>query len=141
MGGGTRTTFGVNGPSEERSIEASDDGTTFRRVAYIPLGVIQQQTIAIPALPQNTFRVTFKNPVCRQGFGCLAGVGEAPKAPTGTDIAEVALHPITHINHFEEKAGFAAATDLPQHPTPATADAIAESDVVDLTGKLTAMAR
>ncbi len=60
------------------------------------------------------------------------------RPPAGTDIAEVMLYPVTRINHFEEKAAFAAATDLPQHVTPATTDVIAEGDVVDLTGKMNA---
>ncbi len=134
VGGGTRSTFGIITESEDRSIEASDDGVAFRTIAFIPLGVIQQQTVSIPPTTAKYFRVTFKNPPVPGGFGAMQG--EASKAPFGTDVAEVVLHPVTQINHYEEKAGFAAATDLPQHPTPAATDVVAESDVVNLTGKL-----
>ena len=81
----------------------------------------------------------FKNPPPPFDFGALTGSGlKPPKAPEGTDIAEIVLYPATRINHFEEKAGFAAATDLNLHITPATTDAISETDVIDLTGKMNA---
>ena len=138
VGGGTRSTFGLVTQSEERSLEVSDDGVNFRKITFLPLGVIQQQTIAIPPTTAKYFRVTFKNPPAPMNFGALMGGGAPPKAPAGTDIAEVALSPVTLVNHYEEKAGFAAATDLPQHVTPATTDIIAEGDVIDLTNKLNA---
>lgn len=68
-------------------------------------------------------------------FAAMMG-GAAPKPPAGTDIAEVVLYPVARINRVEEKAGFATATDLAQHPTPASDDAIPETDVVDLTSKM-----
>ncbi|MFI5156803.1 MAG: glycosyl hydrolase, partial [Chitinophagales bacterium] len=137
VGGGTKSVFGISGPSEERSLEASDDGITFRRITFIPLGVIEQQTITFPATTSKYFRVTFKNPPAPQNFGALlGGSGEAPKPPAGTGIAELVLYPTTRINHFEEKAGFAATTELNQHPTPSSPDVVAEGDILDLTGKL-----
>lgn len=135
VGGGTRRVFGVPGPSEERSLEASDDGIHFRRIAFVPLSVIAQQTIAIPPTTAKYFRLTFVNPLPPRSLAALLG-GEAPKPPRGTDIAEIVLYPSTRINHGEEKAGFATATDLAQHPTPSTTDVVAEADVVDLTGKM-----
>lgn len=137
VGGGTKSVFGISGPSEERSLEVSDDGINFRRITFIPLGVIEQQTITFPATTSKYFRVTFKNPPAPQNFGALlGGSGEAPKPPAGTAIAELVLYPTTRINHFEEKAGFAATTELNQHPTPPTADVVSEGDIMDLTGKL-----
>lgn len=137
VGGGTKSPFGLSGPSEERSLEASDDGVNFRKITIIPKGVIDQQTIAIPATTAKYFRVSFKNPPPPFSFASMMGSGGAPaKAPEGTRIAEVVLHPTTRINHFEEKAGFAAATDIIQNPTPATQDAVAATDVVDITTKM-----
>jgi len=139
VGGGSRSPFGLTGESEDRSLEISDDGVNFRRISFLPLGVIPQQTITIPATTAKYFRVTFKNPPPPFDFGAITGSGiKPPKAPAGTDIAEIALYPVTLINHFEEKAGFAAATDLNSHATPATSDAISETDVIDLTGKMNA---
>jgi len=137
VGGGTRSAFGLTSTSEDRSLEVSDDGVNFRRVAFIPLGVIPQQTITVPPTTAKYFRVTFKNPSARPNFAAMmSGSGAVPKPPAGTDIAELVLHPVTRINHFEEKSGFAAATDLYKYPTPGTPDVIAEADVIDLTGKM-----
>lgn len=136
-GGGSRSPFGLPGPSEERSLEASDDGINFRRVAFIPLSVILQQTITIPATTARYFRLRFENPKAHPNLiAALTGGGMAPKAPAGNEIAELVLYPATRINHFEEKAGFVAAADLMKYPTPTTTDVIAQADVVDLTGKM-----
>ncbi|MFT3704967.1 MAG: glycosyl hydrolase [Agriterribacter sp.] len=138
VGGGDKGPFGLFGDLKDtRSIEASDDGVTFKRVSYIPAGNILQQTITIPVTTAKFFRVTFKNPPPRFSFGALLGGGGAPpKAPPGTDIAEVVLYPATRINMFEEKAAFAVAADLYAEATPATNDVIAVNDVIDLTGKM-----
>lgn len=137
VGGGTRSPFGLTTPSEDRSLEVSDDGVNFRRVVFIPLGIVPQQTIAIAPTTAKYFRVTFKNPVARPNFGAMmGGGGAAPKPPAGTEVAELVLYPASRINHFEEKAGFAAATDLAKYPTPGTSDVIAEGDVIDLSGHM-----
>ena len=138
VGGGSKSQFGFTGKSEDRSLQVSDDGINFQRVSFIPLGVIQQQTITIPPTTAKYFRVTFKNPPLPFDFSAITGSGIKPKAPAGNDIAEIVLYPETRINHFEEKAGFAPATDLNTYNTPQTSDAIAESDVIDLTTKMSA---
>ncbi|MDO9376951.1 MAG: glycosyl hydrolase [Ferruginibacter sp.] len=139
VGGGSRSGFGINGPSEERSLEASDDGINFRRVSFIPLSTIAQQTITIPATTAKFFRVTFKNPLPPPDYGAIfGGGGPAPKRPLGTDVAEVVLHPAVRINHVEEKAGFATATDLEMHTTPVASEVVAEADVIDLSSKMDA---
>src|SRR6185295_9151942 len=108
VGGGSRSPFGLTGQSEDRSLEVSDDGINFRRISFLPLGVIPQQTITIPATTAKYFRVTFKNPPPPFDFGAITGSGiKPPKAPAGTDIAEIVVYPVTRINHFEEKVGFA----------------------------------
>lgn len=136
VGGGSRRVFGMAGTSEDRSLEASDDGTNFHRIAFIPLSVVAQQTITIPATTARYFRVTFKNPPAPMNYGSLSGT--ATKLPKGTEVAEIVLHPVTRINHFEEKAGFATTTNLSQHATPATTDVVAAADVIDITGKMNA---
>lgn len=139
VGGGSRSPFGTPSPSEERSLEVSDDGISFHWVVFIPLGVIPQQTIAIPPTTAKYFRVTFKNPSARSNLGAMMGGGAAaPKPPAGTGIAELVLYPTTRINHFEEKSGFVAASDLYKYPTTASPDVIAEADVIDVTTKMNA---
>jgi hypothetical protein len=133
VGGGSRRVFGSPAKSEERSLEISDDGINFRRITYIPLSVIAQQTIAFSPVTAKFYRVIFKNPL--PPFRSAA-MSSAPKPPAGTGVAEIILHTASHINRFEEKAGFSVAADLARFPTPATTDAVDENDVVDLTGKV-----
>ena len=61
--------------------------------------------------------------------------GGMPKAPAGTQIAELVFTKSAHVNRFEEKAAFATATDLYAASTPSvnTGDAISRTDVIDLT--------
>ncbi|CAN5327416.1 hypothetical protein BH23BAC1_BH23BAC1_43620 [soil metagenome] len=134
VGGGTRDHFGISTPKENRSLEVSDDGVSFRKIMSIPLGGVVQQTVAIPPTTVKYFRIVFENPLPASFMGFS---GNNPP-PAGTDVAEIVLHTITRINHFEEKAGFAATYDLEKYPTPATPDAVAEGDVIDLTNKLSA---
>ncbi|HEX8022409.1 glycosyl hydrolase, partial [Mucilaginibacter sp.] len=139
VGGGTRSPFGLSGPSEERSLEAGDDGITFQRVAFIPLNVIPQQTITIPPTTARYFRLRFDNPAAHpNAIAAMMGSVTVAKPPAGTDIAELVLYPAARINHFEEKTGFVASADLWKYPTPNTPDVIAQTDVVDLTGKMDA---
>ncbi|PSR53423.1 glycoside hydrolase [Adhaeribacter arboris] len=135
VGGGSKSPFGLASPSENRSLEVSSDGINFKQVAFIPLTGVPQQTITIPATTAKFYRVTFKNPPPPFSFAALEG-GEVPKPPAGTDIAEIMLHPVPRVNHLEEKAGFATATDLTQHPTPPTTEVISEANVIDITGKM-----
>ncbi|WP_413668272.1 glycosyl hydrolase [Mucilaginibacter sp. Mucisp86] len=138
-GGGSRSPFGLPGPSEERSLEVSDDGINFRRVAFIPHSVISQQTITIPPTTARYFRLRFNNPEAHPNLiATMLGGGVTSKPPAGNDIAELVLYPATRINHFEEKAGFVASADLLKYPTPNTPDVIAQADVVDLTWKMDA---
>ena len=60
--------------------------------------------------------------------------------PTDYEIAELVLHPGARVNRFEDKAAFTSLPDLYEFATPpvAPADAIAKSEVVDLTAKLRA---
>ncbi len=136
VGGGSRRVFGIAGVSEDRSLEASDDGINFRRITFIPLGVVSQQTITIPATTAKYFRVTFKDPLPPMNLGSLSGA--VAKPPRGTEVAEIVLHPVMRINRFEEKAGFATTTNLNQYTTPSTNDVIAEADVIDITNKVNA---
>ncbi len=137
VGGEIRNLFGISDPSEDRSLEVSDDGVNFRRVTFVPVGGVAQQTMTIPATTSKYFRLTFKNPPASTNFAALvSGTGQPPKPPPGTNIAEIVLHPVTRINRFEEKAGYASAYDLNQNPTPATNDVVVETDVIDLAGKM-----
>ena len=93
----------------------------FRRVYNIPTGRVPQQTLTIPVTTARFFRFEFKNP---------------PPPNLGSKIAEIDLHTAVRVNKFEEKAAFANSTNLYSFPTPTADDAIATTDVVDLSGKM-----
>ncbi len=101
------------------ALEASDDGKTFNVVFSMPKGGTTEHTYAFAPVTAKYFRVTFK-------------------AKPEVSIAELVLSPGARVNHFEEKAGVDAVPDLYQFATPAfsSADAVAKSDVIDLTAKL-----
>ncbi|MEO5996069.1 MAG: glycosyl hydrolase [Chitinophagaceae bacterium] len=138
LGGGDKGPFGLFGEkTDTRSLEVSDEGRQFKRVSFLPAGNVLQQTIAIPPTIAKFYRITFKNPPAPFSFGAMLGAGsEPPKPPAGTDIAEIVLYSNTRINRFEEKAAFAAATDIHAHATPTTPDIIAINDIIDLSGKM-----
>lgn len=137
-GDGTREEWGSVPPVSNRSVEASNDGVNFHSLATIPLGGVAQQTVSFPAETAKYFRVVFQNPILTGNAAMAAMFGAKAKPPKGTNIAEIVLHPAGRINHFEEKAGFAATHDLEKYPTPDNGDGIDESNIVDLTAKLKA---
>lgn len=138
MGGGDRGPFGLKGEfKDNRAIEVSDDGVTFRFVSFIPAGNVLQRTINIPETTGKFFRVTVKNPPPEfNAFAAMAGGPATPVVPPGTEIAELVLHPATRIQSFEEKSAFAPASDLARQTTPSTTDVISQTDIIDVTSKL-----
>ena len=141
-GGATTWRSGVGVP--EKSLEASDDGNSFREIAKVIEGRAPQTTVSIPETTAKFFRMTFKAmpppppPAWAQG---IEMPGASPRAAqTSYKIAELALHAEPRVNHFEEKAAFALTPDLYEYATlpAASGQAIAGSDVIDLTSKMQA---
>ena len=130
----------------EKALEASDDGKTFRLVANLSEGNAPETTISFPAVTAKYFRITFKRtptaplPSWAEGIDPASLESLVMPPPTDYEIVELALHPGARVNRFEEKAAFASAPDLYGYATPpaAEADAIAKSDVIDLTSKMRA---
>ncbi len=128
MGGGDKGFLDRNGDlTEARSFQVSDNGVDYKHVVYLPAGETLQQTFALPATTGRYFRVTFNN---------LPGNMNDPNP--GTPIAELVLHSITRVHHFEDKAAFTPAPRLLHTVTQETTDTIALEQVVDLTGKMSA---
>lgn len=139
VGGGDKGPFGLLGEFKDtRALEVSEDGQNFKSVCYIPAGNVLQQTITIPVTTAKYFRVTIKNPPPGFSFAGLNSGGEQPKAPPGTEIAELALHTASRVHMFEEKAGFATGGNFYAVATAASNDVINEGDIIDLTDKLEA---
>ncbi|MGD0893765.1 MAG: glycosyl hydrolase [Terracidiphilus sp.] len=133
---------GVGKP--ERTLEASDDGVSFREVAKLTSGNAAEHTIAFPAATARFFRVAFKRlpppevPEWARGID-PASMGFDKRPPvTDYEIAKLALVPGARVRIFEDKAAFVPDPDLYSFATPAVdpAAAISKSDVVDLTAKM-----
>jgi len=141
VGGGDKGPFGLYGELKDtRSVEVSDDGQSFQWLCYLPAGNVLEQTIDIPVKTAKYFRITFKNPPVPPDLAAMFGIPgiPPPKAPLGTDIAELVLSPASRVHMFEEKAAFVPATDLYEKATPLTTDAVEPNDIIDLTSKLKA---
>jgi (4-O-methyl)-D-glucuronate---lignin esterase len=129
----------------EKTLEASDDGKAFRKVASLTGGRAPQHTISFNAITAKYYRVTFKHipppprPAWAEGID-PASFGPTPAPPTSYEVAELVLHSEPRVNHFEEKAAFVPEGDLYQFPTPAidSSAAIRKTDVIDLTSKISA---
>jgi hypothetical protein len=128
----------------DRALEASDDGKNFKEVAKLTGGDAAEHTYAFPAVTAKYFRVTFKpspppplpswmGDVDTSSFG-FAGHDPDPNYA----IAELVLHAGARVNLFEDKAAFSSAGDIYPLATPAVAisEAVAKSDVIDLTSKV-----
>jgi hypothetical protein len=140
VAGGGGGMFGMGGASNNRILEVSDDGKIFRKVIDITSGRIEQKTLAFEPVTGKYFRICFKTqpPSPQAGMffmPTLEGLrGDA--APSGTQIDELVLHTGAYVNRFEEKAAFAAATDLYAASTPDVSNAIARNNIIDLTSKM-----
>ena len=128
----------------EQTLEASDDGQNFKAIATLSGGSAPEHTISFPAVTAKFFRVSFKRtpppPIPAWAVGLTPedfGIKVGPP-PTDYELVELVLHPGARVNRFEEKAAFTAEPDLYGFATPPVdpADAVAKSDVIDLTSKM-----
>jgi len=133
--------FGPPSADTGQALEASDDGQIYHAVAMIPKDGTTEHTISFEPATAKFFRVTFKTfppPPFPEGFDPESMGFPMPKPATEYSIAELVLHSGARVNRFEDKGAFTPMPDLYQFATPvvAPADAIAKSDVVDLTSKM-----
>jgi len=132
---------GVSNPV--KSLEASDDGQSFRDIVWIADNDSPEHTVSFPPVTAKFFRVVFKRtpppplPPWAEGLD-PSSLGMKTPPPTDYEIAELVLHPGARVNRFEEKAAFVPVDDLYHFATPPdpTAQVIAKSDVIDLTEKM-----
>lgn len=135
--GGRRFNFG-RGPAAQY-LEVSNDGVNFEKVIDIQGGRATQKTLAFPAVNGKYFRVNIRTPEPSRAPNMMAMLGlrgDNQPAPTGTPVMEVVLNTGARVNRFEDKAGFAAATDLEEVPTPEVSNAISKENIIDLTSKM-----
>ena len=106
-------------------IEASDDGTNFRKIADIPPSSVPERTVAFDAVTARYFRVVFITP--------------ASAKPVGDHkITEMMLASGARVNEFEKRAGYANARDFYAISDPEIEPEfiVPQADVIDLTGKM-----
>jgi hypothetical protein len=124
----------------KKSLEASDDGKNWRRVVVINNADFWEDTVAFPALTAKYFRVTFEKTPPPQSAR-RAGLSEnVSGAPTTFDLSELVLHTDARVDRWQSKADFRLDGNLYRYATPSAApsDVIRKTDVVDLTGKMSA---
>jgi hypothetical protein len=142
VGGGNPGRFGFGNSREMRTLESSSDGKTFNRISDIPVGGIAQNTITFQPVTAKFFRVSItlpKPPDNIDPSGGLLGIRQDfSRQPSGTEIAEIALHTVPRIHRFEEKAGFSVVTNAEELFTPeiASEQSINKYQVIDLTNAL-----
>jgi hypothetical protein len=130
----------------EKTLAASDDGQTFRKVIDIPRGGSPEYTISFPAVKAKYYRVVFKRtppaklPRWIQNMDPKTLGIAMSKAKNVFEVEELQLFSDAHVNRFEEKAAFLPVPDLYGFATPdAPADAVVpKSDVIDLRSKVNA---
>lgn len=118
-------------------LEASDDGVNFRKIADIPTSSAPEATESVPETKAKFFRVVFDNQTgSKNPYAAMFGLkDETVFVPI--NIAEVVLHSAARINHYEEKAAFAAPADLYLYDTEnAGGDAVVAEEVIDITDKV-----
>jgi hypothetical protein len=135
---------GITNP--RKSLEASDDGQSFREIVKLPDGGAPEHTLSFAPVSARFFRVVFKRvpppppPPWASGLDPSSLGIKLGAPPTDYEIAELVLHSGARVNRFEEKAAFTPVPDVYQFatiPAPA-AEVVSKSDVVDLTSKMRA---
>ncbi len=104
-----------NGKPEYMNIlECSDDGIKWSKVCDIEPTVLPYLTIDVPQTCARFFRIR------------------------GRKLVSAELFTVTKVNHCQELGGFGIIHDFWKFHTPYSKDAIRTSDIIDLTGRMTA---
>ena len=101
-------------PECRNILECSDDGLKWRKVCDIEPTVLPYLTVNVP-------------PTCAQFFRVK-----------GEKLESLELFTVMKINHSQELGGFGIIHDFWKYHTQYSKDAIRTSDIIDLTGKMTA---
>jgi hypothetical protein len=131
--------FPFGPPPPGPDLEASDDGQTFRKIVNIPRSLAKENTVSFAPVRARFFRVVFETPPPPPPPSSDDDLARMlPPSPKDHEIAELVLHTGARVNRFEEKAAFVPLAGLSEMPTPQTSDgdAVARSDVIDLTAKM-----
>lgn len=127
------------------SVEASEDGVTFREITRFPIRSSAQYTVSFAPVTAKAMRIVFhpnpkpfslpSPPAAGVDFFALGGFGAGGSSSIA--VHEVSFSSDARVHRFEEKANFATALNYYDLASP-EGGGIAGSDVVDLTGKMAA---
>jgi len=135
------------GPQVERTLEASDDGKSFRPIFKIPAGGTSQNTFTFEPVTARYFRIAFlipPPPRVDNGIASYFGINTSGMKPPerGINISELVLYPAARINRFEDKAGFTSAAGIYDMATIRdSGDFVKKEDVIDLTSLMSSDGR
>jgi hypothetical protein len=129
--------FGSGSSSSNAILEVSDDGKNFIKVIDVSSGNYER-TLSFAPVTGKFFRYSVKTPESQpqQSSSMFGMFGGAPAQSSGTPIAELVLYSDARVNRFEEKAAFSTATNLYAAATPEVTNAIAKTDVMDITSNM-----
>jgi hypothetical protein len=119
------------------NLETSDDGSNWTKVVTLPgdeptSAMFPVRTYAFTPTTARFWRVVMR-PHPANGFGAMLGVPPAKGIP----VSEIELSAAPRVNRWEEKALYGMVNDYGASlATPEVDDAIATTDVVDLTARL-----
>ncbi len=127
-----------NGGPENRSLKVSDDGKNFRVVAKVSGSTVPFNTVSIEPTTSKYWRICFETlPSEPNMFAAMAGLPSESK-PDGVNVSEFLLYNTDRIDQIEDKAGFSPWKENYSTSLTNSSDVIAESEIVDLTTKMSA---
>jgi alpha-L-rhamnosidase len=127
------------GGPENRSLQASDDGITFKQIGTVSGSIVPENSVSFPATTAKYFRLVYKTLESEPSvFAAMAGMKPEPPKPMGVDVSEFVLHTTDRIDRLEDKAGFTPWKEDTKTFLAPNADAISTNEVVDITSKMNA---
>jgi hypothetical protein len=124
------------GGPKNRFLQVSNDGITFKTIAQVSGSVVPHNTVAFEPTTAKYWRLAFK-PFKQEVDPMMAMFGMGAGKPQNADVAEFILYNTDRIDQFEDKAGFDPWREIP-YMSAEKSDAIAISDIIDLTNKMDA---
>lgn len=124
------------GGPKNRFLQVSNDGINFKTIAQVRGSVVPHNTAAIEPTTAKYWRLAFK-PFKQEVDPMMAMFGMGAGKPQNADVAEFILYNTDRIDQFEDKAGFDPWRELP-YMSAEKSDAIAITDIIDLTNKMDA---
>jgi hypothetical protein len=126
-------------------LEYQDEHGTWTTIGTLNITNVPEVTVSFKPVTAKVFRVnlslpTPQKPVIPLWMDTSILDKYGPAAPKDISLSELSLETVGRVNEFERKAGFALMDDYYAIPTPSEAAnaPVSKSDVLDLTGKMTA---